>query len=453
MPLTITLSPQLKVTAQTVLGSHLLRLAEAEVEEVITRELVDNPALERVGDDWYHTAFLVRREHQRADGHMLPLDETDDGGEMERIAAHESTFDQLIHQARLLVPGDDLAYVAYLIYCLNEHGFLTTPFDELAQELHISCDTLKRAIGWLQQLDPPGLGARDVHESLHLQCLALETRGFDCRRIQCILDHAWEPFTQQRWQLVAKAVGCTLSEIVAAVDFMRHHFHLFPLLLIPNRGEDLPILTRPDLIVRSSSHEGVERFVVEIPGADMTHLRISPFYERATHTRADPALGLPPSERAWVQQAVEQARIFIRGLEQRYMTLRQLGEYLVTRQADFFASGRCHLKPLTRAEVAHDLGLHPSTVSRAVSDKIVQLPDGRLIEMRELFDSSLAVKEVIRALLAASPEPLSDREIAERLHRQSFDVSRRTVTQYREELRIPRRSLRAQSQARGKGAV
>jgi RNA polymerase sigma-54 factor len=431
-----------------VLGSYLLRLPEADLEEAVARELDDNPALERAGDTWWPTAFPPRWEAQDAGRPPADRDEMDGSDRAESTPARESTFDQLVHQARLLVPSTDFAYVAYLIYSLNEHGFLTTPDDELAQELHLSHDGLARAIGWLQQLDPPGLGARDVHECLDLQRRALETHGVDCPIVRLILDQAWEAFTQQQWQRVATLIGCTLVEVHDAVGFMCRHFYLFPLLLISSPAEDGLVLTHPDLVVRRSAQEGAPRFVVEVPGADMTRVRISPFYERTARTGT--AGTLAAGERAWVQQALEQARLFIHGLDQRYTTLKQLGEYLVTYQADFFTRGRSYLKPLTRAEVARHLGLHPSTISRAVSDKILQLPDGRLMELCDLFDASLAVKEAIRALLIASPGPLSDREIAEQLHAQAFHLSRRTVAQYREELGIPCRSRRPRCYAPAK---
>src|SRR6266511_5094477 len=177
------------------------------------------------------------------------------------------------------------------------------------------------------------------------------------------------------------------------------------------------------------------------------HLRSPPTPAMTSLCCTAPIGSSPPTERAWIQEAVGRARMFINALEQRCATLRQIGEFLVTYQVDFFTAGRRHLKPLTRADAAHALGLHPSTVSRAVSDKILQLPNGRMIQLCELFDASLAAKEAIRELLANNSSPISDNQIAEHLRAQSFDLSRRTVTQYREELGIPSRSIRNRSQA------
>lgn len=129
----------------------------------------------------------------------------------------------------------------------------------------------------------------------------------------------------------------------------------------------------------------------------------------------DEAPPLAPAEREWVCQAIERARHFIDALDQRRATLRRIGEFVVTWQDDFFEHGPAHLKPLTRTAVAKALGVHESTVSRAVSDKILQLPNGRLIEFSDLFDRSLAAKEAIRQLIRTSGSPFSDRAITVQL--------------------------------------
>ncbi len=448
MAVKITMAPQLKVTAQTVLVSQLLRLADADVEAAIAREIIENPALEPIGTDWQHGHTLQPRDANHDDRRMSLVDEDDDADDIaERIAAREPVRDQLIQQARLLVPQDAFAGVTYLIHSLDEHGLLTTPAEELARESGLSHALIEHAIAWLQQLDPPGVGARDVKECLQLQCLALEDKDLVSQTVRRILEHAWDSFTKQDWQRVARLTSCSVLEVHEAVRCFRDHFYLFPLSLAANAGDDEPVLHRPDLIVWNSLCDGVAGFSVEVPAADAIHLRISPIYTQAAHTRVDCLGSSTPTERAWIQEAVGRARMFINALEQRCATLRQIGEFLVTYQVDFFTSGRRHLKPLTRADAAHALGLHPSTVSRAVSDKILQLPNGRMIQLCELFDASLAAKEAIRELLANSSAPISDNQIAEHLRAQSFDLSRRTVTQYREELGIPSRSIRNRSQA------
>jgi len=126
----------------------------------------------------------------------------------------------------------------------------------------------------------------------------------------------------------------------------------------------------------------------------------------------------------------------IGALRQRWETLKRIGEYLIRYQNDFLEHGPFYLKPLTRAVVAQELNVHESTISRAVRDKIIQLPNGRLIPLSDFFDASLATKESIRLLLRDNTKRLCDREIAEGLQAKGMKLSRRTVTKYRREINI-----------------
>jgi RNA polymerase sigma-54 factor len=128
------------------------------------------------------------------------------------------------------------------------------------------------------------------------------------------------------------------------------------------------------------------------------------------------------------------AQMVVDALAQRWGTLRRIGEYLLRTQEDFITHGPLYLKPITQAALAKELGLHESTVSRAVKDKIVQMPDGHLVPLKAFFDPTLAAKEVIRTLQNSTNQPLCDREIAERLESKGLRLARRTVAKYRLEM-------------------
>jgi RNA polymerase sigma-54 factor len=213
--------------------------------------------------------------------------------------------------------------------------------------------------------------------------------------------------------------------------------------MVPDASEDENVLAYPDLVIRPAG--GVGQFSVQVPAAQARELTINPAFQAAIHGSKSTDSELEPHEQEWVAQSVERARMFIDALEQRWNTLRRIGEFLVEYQSDFFQRGPRYLLPLTRAEVAQRLGLHESTVSRAVSDKVIQLPNGRLVELSDLFDGTLAAKEAIRELVTGD-EPLSDREIALRLRNQSFDLSRRTIAKYREQLGLPTQGHRKRVQ-------
>lgn len=428
MPMTTRLAPHLRVTTQTVLVSHLLGLSNAAVEEAVARELADNPALQRARS----------RRRRRQDGGSAAAADP-----FESIPATETVIDQLLSQARLLIPTSELELVDYLLHCLDEHGFLRTPGEALAQDLGVSRERIEEAIAWLHQLEPAGIGARGLQECCRLQCLDLAARGVECGALRRIIDEAWDALVQQRWRLVARQTGLRVAEVDAAVELMRDRLYPYPLALAADGPDNAGFLSEPDLILRQAFDAGKSGLTVEVPAAYLAELRIRAAYQRAIRAAAPTGGATDPAAWQWLHQAVERAHLFIDALERRQAILQRLGEFLVSHQPDFFARGPRFLKPLTRREVARELGVHESTISRAVGDKIVQLPSGRLMALRDLFDGSLAAKAAISEMLAADAGSLSDREIADRLRQQSFDLSRRTVTQYREELGIPRMGLRS----------
>jgi RNA polymerase sigma-54 factor len=308
----------------------------------------------------------------------------------------------------------------------------------------VSPERLARHIAWLHQLEPPGIGARDIRECLLLQCTDLEARGFDCKAARQILSAAWEPFVNQRWASVAKLTGLAHQDIEAARQFMHDNLYPYPLLMVPDVADDNDQLAYPDLVIRHT--DGTGRFTVEVPAAHAYQLTINPAFRMVTHTEGVTDSALVAHEHEWIAQSIERARTFIHALDQRYTTLRRIGEFLVEYQSDFLQRGPKYLRPLTRSEAARQLDLHESTLSRAVSDKVVQLPGGKLIELDDLFDGSLAAKAVLRELVN-SDGTLSDRELALRLQSASFNLSRRTVAKYRAQLRIPAHGRRKPERA------
>ncbi len=422
-----TFSHQMRLTTQMVLSNSLLRLSTEEFEQAIAGELASNPALEEVSSHHHPRASVINR---------------DDVDSIELIASSKSAVEQLLDQARLIVPSSELLVMTYLIYALDDHGFLTVPEDEMAGDLHISLECLKRNISRLQQLDPPGIGAHNVRECFLLQCLHLENQGCDCKTIRRILDTAWDDLLHQQWTHVAEKTGLSEHEVFEAFRFIQRNLSPYPLSLVTDTSDESNMLLSPDIIIRRNPPESQELFSVEIPAAGIYELRINPAFRGTSCVSASTESALTPAQREWIQQATERARHYLQAVEHRWSTLRRIGEFLVVYQADFFQCGPRHLKPLTRIEMARHLGLHESTISRAVSDKVLQLPNGRLIPLEDLFDRSLAAKEAIRQLVTESSKPMSDREIAQRLEGQSFQLSRRTVAKYREQLGILARAQR-----------
>jgi RNA polymerase sigma-54 factor len=419
---------QTTITAQTVLAGTLLRLPAAELDAAVQRELAENPALERADPGLAPQRIPVAH---RGGAH----DWAGAGQErLERLSHVPTPREQLINQARLDAPAAVLDIVCCLIDALDEHGLLRAAEDTLAAELGARGDQVRAGIAWLQQLDPPGIGARDLRECFLLQCTHLAASGVDCSHVVMILQAAWDSFKEQKWGSVARQAKISPREVESALQFMRDNLYPYPLSLLDGVSDCGAALGRPDLIVRRKIDCEQATFWVEVVAAGQHHLRIDEVHQLAARRPPAGVTPLAAEEREWVCQAVEQARRFIDAVEQRAATLGRIGQYVVEHQRDYFKYGPAQLKPLTRAAVAQALGLHESTVSRAVSDKVVQLPSGRLVDFSDLFDGSLAAKEAIRRLLHTAGPQLSDRQIAAQLEAQALCISRRTVAKYRAEL-------------------
>jgi RNA polymerase sigma-54 factor len=224
--------------------------------------------------------------------------------------------------------------------------------------------------------------------------------------------------------------------VAASWRYLRRHCYPHPLVLIAGDSSPEETLACPDLIIHfEPASQPIYR--LEIPGAERFELRLSAVFERAWRA-ADRAQAqeMTPVQQAWVAVWLGRARMFIAAVNQRWLTLERIGQAFIRYQETFLEAGPRFLKPMTQAWMAADLGLHESTISRAVSGKIIQLPDGCLRPLADLFDPSLAAKEAIRQLLVRTETPLTDREIAACLQSQGLPLARRTVAKYRQQLHL-----------------
>lgn len=436
------LQTDVQVTPQLVIASKILRLSAQDMNELIERELSENPALElsetlakpkvkspriptvsRTGGGFGPSPFTSSRPSSR-----------DSFDPLERVSAPESITQQLFAQAGLVLSGRDYEIAVHILQSLDEHGFLDSSCEQYADELDAPCEQVEHVIRTLQDMPFPGIAACDTRECLLIQCRHLQEQGADCSIPMLILEKAWSDFLNHRWERVARKLHISRRDIEKATRFMSRNLQPYPLQMLQTRESDPRTFVRADLIVHFEGND----LVLEIPDADLFELRISPVFQRTFPELAN----CDQSQRKWVNQSVARARMFIAAVGQRWATLRRIGEFLVTYQRGFFEQGVRHLRPLTQVQLAEELGVHESTISRAIGDKSIQLPNRRIIPLSDLFDNTLRAKDVIRELVRHTDGNLSDREIALRLNEEGFDLARRTVTKYRHALHIPNRPLR-----------
>jgi RNA polymerase sigma-54 factor len=464
MELRQTLKPDLKVSPRLILANTLLQLPSIELEQAIAQELHENPALEveerfrcpQCGRVLRGTVcpYCADNEPEPPEvqfdwsGSSYTSDDTEAFDIFSQVATDVSFVESLELQARLLVSEEYFSLVFHIIESLDEHGYLSCDLDEIASRLGVPLAQVEQALGYVQQLDPPGVAARNLQECLGLQLDQLRSEGVSHPWAEAIISRHLEMLARRDYRRIARKLKITEEEVEEAASFIQDNLLPYPAQAYAGPAWKHPIeghiYIRPDVVIlRNEEKEEDRRIVddenpyrVEIWEAERYALRISSFYERLAYQARLKESSLSEEEREHIVGSLMRARRFLDCLRQRWLTLERIVEYLTEVQSDFLTHGRRELHPLTRAEIADDLGLHESTVSRAVANKYAQLPDGQIIPLADFFNSSLAIKDVIRELIEDEIEPQSDQAIADKLTAMGYPIARRTVTKYREAMGV-----------------
>jgi RNA polymerase sigma-54 factor len=438
----LVMTPELRQAIQ------LLQLSAADLEQYIHEQLEENPVLEIAepgegedGEEAREVPLLdadpgewmayVQRNGRGERG--LPRS-ADEGVSFESLAAPSETLaDALESQLRYLsLDSATMAVCRYLIGNLDDNGYLTVDAAFLCKRFNIDRDTFDRSLRIIQSLEPAGVGARSLSECLKLQ---LQREDAPDEVTLQIIQHHLDDVAAGRIRKIARQLGVGLQRVQQAVDRLKR--------LNPRPGmayaSSEPRYVLPDVCVERVNGE----YVVLVNEGFFPRLTVSDQYQRMMAEGGERARQAADYLRNWFQSAVW----LVRGIEQRRQTLYRVTRVIVEKQRDFLDRGVDHLKPLTLREVADELGLHESTVSRATQNKYVQTPRG-LFPFRYFFPSGVdslsgdisakSVKKRIVELIQREnkQKPLSDQRIADLLREGGIRISRRTVAKYREELGI-----------------
>ncbi len=406
----------------------------------------------------------------------------DDDDPLARVAAAESLHAHLHAQAQVLrLNPTERAALYFLIESLNDDGYLEDDLPTLATSLmgrsgltpdsdawQVQIEellaTLGLALRWLQQFDPPGVGARDLAECLRLQ-LGPHATGRVAAAEPGVRELALALCNQPLAQLARRdvkrltlAVGGTEAEVRDALALLAR--------LEPKPGRRFADVQRqamvPDVVVVAVGKGAQQRFVAQLNPDVMPRLRVHDVYANALRasrpSRSERGAGSAGADstsgHAALQQRLQEARWFIKNIQQRFDTILRVSNAIVERQKNFFVHGELAMRPLVLREIADELGLHESTISRVTTAKYMATRFGTF-ELKYFFGSSLgteaggnasstAVRALMRQLVAAEDprQPLSDNQIADMLKEQGIECARRTVAKYREALRIAPANLR-----------
>lgn len=376
------------------------------------------------------------------DGLLEPRTRSGEGFQADRTATRETLLDYLLWQLDLMPLTAREQPIAWaLVEGLDQDGYLTLSDDELIAGLDpvlaVTAEEIQVVRHRIQQLDPVGVGSRTLPECLCAQLLALPPETPGCDLALRWLREAPASLAHGTSEAQAARLGTDLAELKRAWALIRS-LHPKPGSSYPNASE-MPAYVIPD--VRITERSG--RWIAELESRHLPRLRLDPLYS-AWIGGARPGLDHPG-----LRNQLREARGIIKNLSLRNESLLRLAQAVVDHQAEYFTAGEACLRPLSLREMASQLGLHESTVSRTVQGKYLATPRG-IIPFRRLFSVSLetrtggstsaaAVRARLRAwILAENPEdPLTDDALAQRLAREGIMIARRTVAKYREALGFP----------------
>lgn len=456
--LDLKLTQKLIMTPQLQQAIKLLQLSRLELNQVIDQEMMENPLLEDVASEEDASPASdgeaeKKEEETPEKAEELDLkwedyyvdEDRDEAGSYSAASTEErpsydqtltkptSLEDHLLWQLGLSsVKQREKEIGMVLIGNVDENGYLSTPLEEIAASVGVSLESVEKVLKIIQSFDPAGVAARNLKECLLIQIGQLGLAG---SLVEIIARDYLEDLEKKRYQNIAKCCNMSIQEVLQASKVIEH--------LEPKPGrpfysaENLYII--PDVFVVKS--EG--KYVILLNDDGLPKLKISSFYRTLLRSKENVA----DNTKTYLEEKFRSALWLVRSIEQRNRTIHLVAESIVKFQYDFMEKGISYLKPLILKQVADDISMHESTVSRVTTNKYMYTPQG-IYELKFFFNSSLprvgngsdtdnlssiAVREMIRKMVSEEDpsRPLKDQEIVDRLKEDDVEIARRTVTKYR----------------------
>ena len=460
------LAPQLQQSL------HLLQVPTLELNALVHEELQQNPLLEEVSkdearvevesaDDGRDTTPADAQTDAQFEREFQTLAKLDDewreyfaqtnsfrGRSREQEEQRQHFFDSIVVQESLQqhllqqlgfadLPPEERKAGELIIGNINDDGYLLTPLEELAISSGVPLDQLQKTIEMVQTFHPVGVGARNLRECLLIQ---LERLGKSESLEAAIVSQHLDDLGRKRFPEIARLLNLTVEQVQQIANFIST--------LEPKPGRmfsaEQQQYVAADVVVQKVDND----YLVLLNDEQIPHLRISNTYKELM-AQGDKVA----DAREYIREKIRAGKFLIKSIHQRQQTIYNIARVIVDRQRDFLDNGLSHLRPLTMAQVAGEVGVHETTVSRAVANKYMQTPQG-LFEMKFFFTpgfetsggalSNTSVKEQIAKLIEREDtnKPLSDQEIVAILKEQGIPIARRTVAKYRTEQNILPSNLR-----------
>jgi len=470
---------RLRMAPRMIQSMEILQLPIMALQERIEQELSENPVLvdlresspstEQDSEDAQNTTVAEPQPESEPNefDSLINLDENwselyDEGPRRSRASLSEegdrkqdamqnmasrprSFHDDLTEQLGFFDCDETVRKLAeYIIYNLEESGYLKLSLHDVVRDFggQATLEEAEEALRLVQKLDPPGVAARDLRECLLLQ-LTPDSPSFEVLRT--LINHHLDDLQHNRLPAIEKRAGYSLDVIKEAIEHLRR--------LNPKPGASFASdsgtqYVVPDLIVEPKNEGGYD---VRLVDEHTPHLSISRYYQKQLRNKQT-----DPAAREFIQKRIQSARWLIESIEQRRNTLLKVARAIVEHQKIFLDKGPEFIEPLKMQQIADRVGVHVTTVSRAVDDKWVQTPRG-IFPLKRFFGGGTTtadgeeiawdtIKQKLLEIIAKEDKqsPLSDEEVVDEMERQGLKVARRTVTKYRQALNIPSSRQRRQ---------
>ncbi|KAB0669525.1 RNA polymerase factor sigma-54 [Oryzomonas sagensis] len=459
------MTQQLVMTPQLQQAIKLLQLTRLELQDVVRLELEENPLLEesveaeevrepesleleekesepeQAGEEFHEVETgedTLRDWDSYLDGYNYSSGEQysgeDDRPSFESMLTRKGTLnDHLLWQLHMGPFSDAEVQVGEeIIGNIDESGYLRAAVEEIAQVCNCDSEKVLSVLERIKEFDPTGVGARDLRECLLIQARFLGMEGSVVERV--LLDHLNDLETR-KYKQIARDLGVDLNQVLMAAKIIAG--------FDPRPGriygsEDVQYISADIFVYKVG-----EEYVVMLNEEGLPSLRLSPYY-----TEVKGSAGVDSRAEEYINEKVRSAMWLIKSIQQRQRTIYKVAKSIIRFQREFLDRGIEFLRPLVLRDVADDIGMHESTISRVTTNKYMQTPQG-LFELKYFFNSGLStsegdfvasesVKNRIKEIIEKEDprKPLSDQKIAELLSGQTVNIARRTVTKYRELLRI-----------------
>ncbi len=438
--LTIEQTQKLSMTPELIQAIQILQFSNQELTDYVQNELLENPVLE--AEKTYEAQEVdIREKIREADYEEESFrqweyspDNDEDYTYEQYVSEEETLTDYLLMQLQFSRLKDTKAAIGrYIIEAIDDNGYLTVSVQEISEALHVSVEIVEETLNFIQTFDPTGVAARNLRECMIIQ---LAAKGLLTDEIEYIIENLLEELADNKISYIAKKMGMKNQEIQQIADLIRS---LEPK---PGRmfssGETVRYVV-PDIFVEKVNGE----YVVTNNDTSMPKLMVSSYYNKLS-AEADKDEELSK----YLNDRFNAAVWLIKSIEQRKHTIFNVASAVVRYQQDFFDKGEKYLKTLTLKQIAEEVGVHESTVSRSINGKYMQSPRG-VFELKYFFSSGVSgsdgtgvssnsIKSIIREIISGEDpkKPYSDQDMVEILKQKNIDISRRTVAKYREGMNI-----------------